>query len=45
MTLAEWQASDLFRYLAAQPGRCRACGWHQASQGHRPDCPTRKLNP
>ena len=21
------------------PGRCPECGWHIATQGHRPDCP------
>lgn len=26
----------------AGPGRCRECGWHTTTQGHRPDCPANK---
>lgn len=26
-------------------GRCTSCGWHEATQGHHPDCPTRKDTP
>jgi hypothetical protein len=45
MTLAEWQTTELFHYLAAKPGRCSKCAWHVATQTHRPDCPKRKLTP
>jgi hypothetical protein len=45
MTLAEWQATELFAYLTNLPGRCFSCAWHVATQNHRPDCSKGKLTP
>lgn len=29
---------DLLEYCRRQPGRCRVCGFHTATQGHREGC-------
>lgn len=29
-------------WLRRQPGRCRRCGYHLATQGHHPDCNRRQ---
>lgn len=28
----------LDEWMKVQPGRCRECGWHIDTMGHRPDC-------
>jgi predicted Zn-ribbon and HTH transcriptional regulator len=34
---AAWEL-DLDHWLKRQPGRCRSCGYHVATQSHHPTC-------
>lgn len=37
--------TDLVKWLRRQPGRCRVCGAHIATQGHADGCPRKDTKP